>query len=400
MRPIVICACVALSAAAGARAQNLDCDDAVNLPNPIFMQIGDTQEPLIKTLGQALRESTVKPMTLIYFKSSSCVNVDTFESFSLLSVNPLYIPSVEQDPSWNPTKATPTCNIAAGGVPLDVANSATFISSCTLDPAPSGVVRIRGAVQGYAFVAPTGNSETVLTAEEAYFVYGFGQAGQIAPYDNDLHIFKRPTTASTLLTLMANIDVPIDRAKGVEEARSGNLITAITTSPTPADTIGILGVELADRNRSTMHTLAFRAFEQKHAYFPDSTSTSFDKQNVRDGHYVPWSPTDWMYYVDSTGKPLNADAKYLVDLIAGNDAFPPPDFDALALEISTGLVPICAMKVTRAFDGGDLSLFTPAEPCGCFFESQVDVPGPECVQCTDNSPCGAGACRHGFCEAH
>jgi hypothetical protein len=60
------------------------------------------------------------------------------------------------------------------------------------------------------------------------------------------------------------------------------------------------------------------------------------------------------------------------------------------------------MKVSRKFDGGDLSLYTPKEPCGCFFESRVG-PGnpapPGCTACKTDATCGAGKCRHEFCEA-
>ena len=33
---------------------------------------------------------------------------------------------------------------------------------------------------------------------------------------------------------------------------------------------------------------------KKFAYYPDKKAGTFDKQNVRDGHYVPWAPTPYM----------------------------------------------------------------------------------------------------------
>src|SRR4051812_35589011 len=36
------------------------------LPNPIVIESGDTQEPLLKSLGQKLRNSTATPMTVVY----------------------------------------------------------------------------------------------------------------------------------------------------------------------------------------------------------------------------------------------------------------------------------------------------------------------------------------------
>ena len=58
------------------------------------------------------------------------------------------------------------------------------------------------------------------------------------------------------------------------------------------------------------------------------------------------------------------------------------------------------MKVKRAFDGGDLSLYTPPQICGCYFESKVPMgtASAGCTVCVNDTTCGAGKCRHGYCE--
>ena len=38
---------------------------------------------------------------------------------------------------------------------------------------------------------------------------------------------------------------------------------------------------------------------------------------------------------------------------------------------NVGLVPDCAMRVTRSFEGGPLSLYKPVESCTCKYESTV-----------------------------
>ena len=55
-------------------------------------------------------------------------------------------------------------------------------------------------------------------------------------------------------------------------------------------TIGILGNDYYDAgmNRASVKSLAFRAFKQHFAYWPDSTATSFDRRNVREGRYPIW----------------------------------------------------------------------------------------------------------------
>src|SRR5260221_191572 len=61
------------SPVASPTAVAVNCSD---LPNVDWLQIGVTQEPLIKFLGKALRHSTAKPMTLVYVTSGSCSNID------------------------------------------------------------------------------------------------------------------------------------------------------------------------------------------------------------------------------------------------------------------------------------------------------------------------------------
>jgi hypothetical protein len=77
------------------------------------------------------------------------------------------------------------------------------------------------------------------------------------------------------------------------------------------------------------------------------------------------------------------------------------DVDGLGGVVSVGLIPDCAMQVTRAVDGGDLALYTPAHPCGCYFESKIpNATGTPagCTACTTDAPCGSGKCNHGYCE--
>src|SRR6185295_1389746 len=152
-------------------------------------------------------------------------------------------------------------------------------------------------------------------------------------------------------------------------------------------------------NRATLTSLAFQTYHQSYAYYPDSTSTAHDKKNVRDGHYVPWSPTVWLTKVDGSGVPVNPLAGYVIDLLLGRAASPAPDFQPMDIIISKGLVPGCAMQVNRSYEGGDLSVYAPAAPCGCSYESKTGGASASCVSCKDDTPCGAGKCRSGFCEA-
>jgi hypothetical protein len=237
-----------------------------------------------------------------------------------------------------------------------------------------------------------------ITAEEGYFVFGFGAAGNASPWIDENFFFIRPTTKSTLLTLAAAIGLPGAKWKGQQLAASTDVVSAVSTSVSPEKTIGILGLEIYDQNRDKLKVLAFQAPEQRHGFWPDSTQSAKDRRNVRDGHYLPWSPTVYLTKVDGAGVPTNPRAKTIIDLVLGNDALG-GDVDGLAEVVNAGLVPECAMQVKRDYDGGDLTLYTPAEPCGCYYEATATGTAPaSCLSCTNDSTCGAGKCRHGFCE--
>ncbi len=91
-----------------------------------------------------------------------------------------------------------------------------------------------------------------------------------------------------------------------------------------------------------------------------------------------------------------------VEIVEGDLSDPvtlAPAFEPLDYVIAAGLVPACAMKVSRGSEGGPEALFTPSAPCGCYYESKVPMGSTSCTVCTDNTPCGGGMCRHGYCEA-
>ncbi len=113
--------------------------------------------------------------------------------------------------------------------------------------------------------------------------------------------------------------------------------------------------------------------------------------------------------VDASDKAVNPAVGYLEDLVLGAPTTAPEGgapIDGLADVVNVGLIPDCAMHVTRSTDGGDLALYTPAARCDCFFASQIPGAPPGvtpagCTVCTTSTDCqnaGGGTCQHGFCE--
>ena len=404
---------VVVGVGGGAEAANGDpcanLSDEDNSVPAIYIENGDTQEPLVKKLGKLLMQSSSK-LRVFYRNRPTCnIRNDLFSGAQMVTVvdgttaRPVrYIPG---DPTFDPASAAPTCTVpdAPPAPPIALGIGATYLSSCPQTPAqPADVGVLNGPVQAYGFITNKNSSQVAITAEEGYLAFGFTEAeGGAAPWVVQNLRFKRGNTASTTLTMSSAIRLlPTQMKAAPDSGTSEAIITSVVNSANPEATLGILGTELYDQRRADIKLLAFKTFGQRFAYYPDSTSTSFDKQNVRDGHYLPWSPTPYIAKVTpGTTTIADANARRIFELVMGTRTG--DDVEGLLQVIQSGLVPECAMKVTRAGDGADLSLYADPAPCGCYFEKNVPQGSTTCTACTvgNDAPCNGGKCRFGYCEA-
>jgi len=370
-----------------------------SLTNPLYVMSGDTQVPILKELGKALRQDAT-PTTIVWQATGSCTIIDAVYNGTPLRQNLSYIPS---DPNWDPVSGTvPTCMPDSTGVPVQLGIPIVFPESCTSAPAPATVKAFKGAVQSFVFVVPKGSTAQAISAEEAYLVFGFGAAGLVSPWTDDTFYFVRPATKGTQVSLGAVIGVPAAKWKGQKIDQSTAVASMVAASTALDKTIGILGTEIYDSlaNRAALRALSFEGYGQTGGYFPDATVSAFDKRNVRDGHYVGWSHVFYLATVDSAGAATDARAARVIDILtAAPAAAAPTGVDPLRLVAGKGLVPQCAMNVQRAAEGGPLTRFTSADPCGCAYEAATGATPAACTACSSAAPCATGTCRHGFCEA-
>ncbi len=382
-----------------------------SLVNPLYIMSGDTQVPVLKTLGKALRQSA-NPITLVWYATGSCTIVDALYHGTPLTQIPSYIPS---DANWDPdTGAVPSCALESGGHMVDIGIPIVFPAACSSDTPPADLAAFKGPVQSMLFVVPHSASPLAISSEQAALVFGQGAAGNIAPWIDEAFYFVRPPTKGTQVSLGALIGVPAALWHGQQINLSPDVATKVAASTQPEKTIGILGSEIYDSttNRANLKALAFQAVNQTNGYLPDSTATAFDKRSLREGHYAAWAHVFYLSKVSSTDGgapdggvpgPVNANAKLFIDILT-NTANPgiPSTLDPIALVAQKGLIPLCAMTVTRSAEGGPLSLVAPPDPCGCYYESSLGaakIPA-SCASCTASASCTGGtSCHHGYCEA-
>lgn len=342
--------------------------------DPIVLDGSSAAEPLVKVMAQALATQTT-PTNLVYAKPGSCVGVssvnddnatDCKSGSCLLNGSVFYWDTTTTPGQWI------SCDLPAA-VHVDVGLSDVWVDTCTGAQPKAGVKDINGPVEPMLFVVPKNSQQIAMTAEEAYFVFGFGAAGQAKPWTVEANLAIRNPTSGTEQVIAHNINVPAGRWKGMDKGGSGGVLTAVMNATAVESTIGILGSDVYDANRNALKALAFQGFHQFGAFYADSTATSFDKRNVRNGHYMNWGYLHMITRLDASNNMTPA-AKRFTDLVTGNTGAtgtPSPFGDVTDIIIQAKMVPTCAMKVQRQSEGGAISSFAPAADCSAKFEAAV-----------------------------
>jgi len=383
-------------------APSARADDCSKLVSPLYVTGSSAVQPFLAEIGKILVTAN-PPVTLVYQGQGSCIGVAAVLDGAPVSGMLTY---------WDAVGTQQTCTLAATSpVVADIGVSDVFFDSC-VDFAntalPGGVGDFSGPNQIMEFVVPAASSQLSISAQAAYLVFGFGdgvtQFWPTSPWSDHNFMYQRDSTSGTQSMISAAIGLRADRwlgrlgAKGSSDV-FGGLIANNLNHDAAEKSIGILSADWVDPNRKSgpttgLVTLAYQHTHQKCAYLPDSSATSFDKANVRDGHYPIWGPLHMYTKVDSGGVPVNPSVKAFTDYMTDKLDSPGPT-DA---EIDTYTVPQCAMKVKRNKEVGPYISYSPAKPCGCYFEKRVGGK-PSCATCTDNTGCTPGQiCSYGYCE--
>jgi hypothetical protein len=399
----------------GAAGTGLACADLASRGQVVYVTGSSASKPFLQQIAQQVAGQNV---FLVFTSTGSCVGVDAIVNGTPMTTGPSPAPALSAtywDGSSSPGVA---CDLPAGGVAADLGISDVFAQSCTgFELVSLDALQIRdshGPIQTMTFVVPTSSPFTEISVQAAYFVFGFGAAGGVLSGDgatpiwnDEAYLFKRSATSGTQAMLAAAIGVPAPLWKGKASKTSDEVAASIQGAggslDTAAKAIGILAADYIDtRNlRAQVRVLALQDTEQPCAVYPDSSATARDKRNVRDGHYPVWGPLHLLHRVDQLGNPLNPATRQavgdIVGYLSGTKALP-NGVKLIDVYAQSGLVPECAMRVTRTKDGGNILPKVPDVPCACLFESKA-TGATACTPCVVQGDCGAGeTCSLGYCE--
>jgi len=390
IRPTTLFALLLALTAASRPSRANEC---ATVPNPVYVTGSTAAKPLLVELSKYLATQT-SPTTIVYLGQGSCVGVD-----AILNGTPIQGSGSSALSIWDATGTEKTCDVTTPIV-ADIGISDVFATTCFALPGglASNIADFLGPVQSMTFAVPIGSQEVSISAEAAYYLYGFGGDSGVVPWTDEAVIFKRDINSGTQRMIAAAIGVPADKWKGTPTASSGDLLQKLTLAAPRERAIGILAADVAQDNRTVLRVLAYQHSKQSCGYFPDRDATSNEKANVRDGHYAIWGPLHLLTRLDNNGYPLKSATADVVGYLAGTKTAP-GQLDLIVLEAQRHVVPQCAMRVKRTQELGPMATFSPVGSCGCYYE-KVANGATKCAPCQRQTDCPATTpvCSYGYCE--
>jgi hypothetical protein len=401
--------------AGGSAGVGKACADLASKGTVVYITGSSAAKPFLQQIAQQLVGSGIY---VVYTSTGSCIGVDAVVNGTPMTTGASPAPAASATYWDSSSSSGVACDLPAGGVAADIGASDVFAQTCSgfelTDLDAQQIRDAHGPIQTMTFAVPANSTYSEISAQAAYFVFGFGKGGGVTDesganpiWNDETELFVRSPSSGTQAMLAAAIGVPANVWRGKPLKTSDDVAAAIQMagqSQTSANlAIGILAADYIDSKnlRAQVRVLALQDSSQTCAVFPDSTGSAHDKRNVRDGHYPVWSPLHLLLKVDQFGNPLNpANRQAVTDIVgylSGTKVLP-NGVQLIDVYAQSGLIPECAMHVTRSKDGGNIAPYSPASPCSCVFEAKA-TGSTTCTVCKVQGDCATGqTCSQGYCE--
>ena len=196
----IFVATVAVVGCLGARAS---ADPCAALATPIYVTGSTAATPFLAEISKLL-VNQAPPVDIVYTAQGSCAGVD-----AVLNGTPVLSSAASPASYWDSRGTEQYCDLPSAGVTADLAISDVFASTCVQLPngLPSTIGDFLGPVQTMTFVVPKTSKELAISAEAAYYVYGFGADSGVAPWTDDHFIFQRSSDSGTEAMIATAIGV-------------------------------------------------------------------------------------------------------------------------------------------------------------------------------------------------
>jgi hypothetical protein len=360
-------------------------------PRPVYLYGSSALNLALRTLAQAISNTA----TIVYQNDTSCLGLDAIlTGLTRLKGTAQY---------WVADQNEPLACRVEGEQPADIGLCDVSPESCSPGFAGSNnLVDDLGPAQIFMFTVPNGSVQTAISAEAAYTVYGYDD-GAVEPWVDPASLLRRGAGSGVQLTISASLGLSPSFWRGVIKQRSSEMKPGLLMLADPERALGITSADVADEMdaRANLRTLAYQHFDQHCAFTPDSSVGSSDKRNVRDGHYELWAPFHF-YTRGPNGRTLDPFVAEIVSYLTGARSLPNRNTDFITTLKQGGLVPPCAMRVTRSREGARIEPYEPTVSCSCYFDASPPggIVREDCAPCESSAECPSSApnCNFGYCE--
>jgi hypothetical protein len=374
------------------------CADAG--PNVIYMTGTSDFGPLLKQVTPLLAANT-PPYRPVFMAGTSCGGVGSiFDPTATLIKD---VPGTATKAAnyayyFDDTGTQVSCLLDPAGNVVDIGVSNLYSTVCNAAYLPSATVAgYQGPVVTFGFTVPAVSTQNSISVEAAHIIFGLGGQNPLgspaSPWLDPAYYSIRNSGAGSTALAAQLIHVPRTAFWGVDRLSTDAIRDSLNASAEPEESIGILSIDYADKGRGNLRVLYLQGEGQLSGFLPDSTATSFNKTNVRDGHYPLWGYVHF-YTANINGAPSAAAGAFVT-------RFSLPKLDGALVDamIDASLVPQCAMKVARDTEMGGFLHNPNNYQCGCHFDYRT-TGKTSCAPCTtpNDCPAAAPACNYGFCE--
>ncbi|HSO00373.1 MAG TPA: hypothetical protein VLS89_18905 [Candidatus Nanopelagicales bacterium] len=383
----------------------VNCIDPAR-PNIVYIAGSSAIRNFLSVVAGLLAEND-PPYSIVYQSQGSCTGVQAIFSEDPAKRFIRDIPAADgKDANYaiyfKPDGSFEECFLSPTGNEVDVGASDVYSTTCDgiMPPAGVTIADYEGPIQPMTFVVPAASQQRIISAEAGYLAFGVGgTSGALSagPWTDPTFFAVRNASSGTQQMISRAIGVPGDKWWGEDKGGSSQVrddLKVIVDAVSANKALGILSTDAADLVRNDLRILAFQSEGQSCSYWPDSSPFSFDKMNVRDGHYTIWGPVHFYARQGQGGLPSDAAAALVTRF-----AKPSLDIELLEAIIAQHLVPKCAMQVQRNSEMGPLSRYQTEYRCDCFFELIAEG-STSCQPCALPSECPpeTPACNYGYCE--
>jgi hypothetical protein len=376
----------------------MKCADAG--PNVIYMAGTSDFGPLLKQVTPLLMAGApaYRP---VFMGGTSCGGVDAaFDPSKSLIKD---VPGTQTKAAnyayyFDDNGVQTSCTLDPAGNVVDIGVSNLYSTVCSsayvAGPLVAGYL---GPIVTFGFTVPAASKQESISVEAAHLVFGLGGQNPSGPnqmpwIDPAYYSIRNSGAGSTALAAEL-IHVPRAQFWGVDRLSTDNIRDSLIASAAPDASIGILSIDYADKSRGNLRVLYLQGEGQLTGYLPDSTATSLNKANVRDGHYPLWG------YVHFYTANINGAPSVTAGAFVTRFTVPKLDRELVDAMIDASLVPQCAMRVARETEMGAFVHNPYRYQCGCYFDFRT-VGRNTCSTCksTNDCPTTSPACNYGFCE--